>query len=157
MGSHRSGDVTRIAAARIVKHSPAHVERPSDRRRARRLPVTRTRPMHRDDTPPDPALAFVHVLRSLRELVERRPVPTAACERQARACARLAAAAELQLDDVLTLAHALLDSRLADRRELGAALIQAMTEDYLTAAERLARARPAPPEQGPGEERRAAP
>ena len=108
--------------------------------------------MHNDDGSSDPALAFVHVLRSLRELAERRPLPTAACERQARACARLAVAAALELDDVLALAQALLEPRLADRREFGVVLVAAMIEEYVPAAERWARERPA--SQTPGEEQR---
>jgi hypothetical protein len=112
--------------------------------------------MHRDDTTPDPALAFVHVLRSLRELAERRPVPEAACERQARSCARLAVAAELELDDVMALAQALLEPRLADQRDLGLSLVTAMIEEYVRADQRRAGDRPSPAQQG-GEERRAAP
>ncbi|HEX6629935.1 MAG TPA: hypothetical protein VF048_02540 [Gemmatimonadaceae bacterium] len=98
--------------------------------------------MYSDDTAPDPALAFVHVLRSLRELVERRPVPDSACERQARACARLAAAAELELDDVMALAQTLLEPRLADRQDLSVSLAAAMIEEYVRADQRLARERP---------------
>ncbi|HEU4631699.1 MAG TPA: hypothetical protein VFS08_18265 [Gemmatimonadaceae bacterium] len=110
--------------------------------------------MHRDDTPPDPALDFVHVLRSLRELAERRPLPAAACERQARACARLAAAAELELDELMALTQAVLEPRLADVREVAPTLVGAMIQEYLVADERRAGERPAAPSVG--EQRRAA-
>ena len=112
--------------------------------------------MYPDDTAPDPALAFVHVLRSLRKLIERRPVPEGACERQARACARLAAAAELELDDVMALAQTLLEPRLADRQDFSVTLVTAMIEEYVRADERLARERPRRADADPGqdEERR---